>query len=785
MKNIYALLVGINDYPSPVSSLRGCLNDLKSFRDYLEANFQNDRFKLHLRTLEDEAATRANIIAGFDYFEAAEDGDTCVFFFAGHGSRFLAPEAFWQVESDRMNESLVCYDSRMEGGRELIDKELSYLIWRATKDKNIHFLAVTDCCHSGSNTRMEKEGVRVRRAGTPGAEVLLEDYLGYEDYPKTDNGALTPPRGRHVHLAACRPYQTAKEAYPNGLPRGVFTYCLVEAWAGSRNRISYAELVSRLDFRMRHLIENQSPHLDAIFTDDKQLNMLTGGPVPPHDEYLIGYDDKLGWVLDAGALHGITPSDENEKTQLQLNRDGRLVEVVEVLPNVSKVNGMDPYKKESFTAKIVSMAIPRFKVAISPDGDEEGIEALGEVFRKTKRDLYELTGEAAAARYLLHARRNSFFATRPPARRYLFTRIPGYGPESVQAMVRNLDVIAGWEQVMELKNPDTSIKDSEIKVEFFRITEPGNYKDDAQAVVLPWWEPHTLPYQYDNGAWHQPAFRLRITNTGERKLWVSLLYLDDTFGITNQLIQSEELAPGAFTWAGDGQHHTIKIRLDNGYHDLGINRATDYLKLFICTEPFQTGKFNQKSLKLGRLDGGMRGLEFRKKPDKPDWATRDIAFDIYRPFPPAPARPGAPAALFDHLTLSVPEGVATLAALNTLEMAAKNLPIPLGGELEDRRFFTPAALEPTDSYFDVCVLELFQMTGADRVGAEAPIRMRFAEGAAIEEGLQPYGYDPATGRLSLLNYRREGRDFLLLELPGETPSTLEGMGASRKVFWEV
>src|SRR5690606_19368727 len=127
---------------------------LHALKTYLEDRFGNERFQLHLRVLENEAATRAGIIAGFDHFQSAVDGDSCLFFFAGHGSWFEAPEAFWDVESDRRNETLVCYDSRLEGGRDLIDKELSYLIWRATKDKDVHFLAVTDCCHSGSNTRL-------------------------------------------------------------------------------------------------------------------------------------------------------------------------------------------------------------------------------------------------------------------------------------------------------------------------------------------------------------------------------------------------------------------------------------------------------------------------------------------------------------------------------------------------------------------------------------------------------------------------------------------------------
>ena len=37
MGTIYALLVGIDDYPAPVPKLRGCVNDIKGMREYLEA----------------------------------------------------------------------------------------------------------------------------------------------------------------------------------------------------------------------------------------------------------------------------------------------------------------------------------------------------------------------------------------------------------------------------------------------------------------------------------------------------------------------------------------------------------------------------------------------------------------------------------------------------------------------------------------------------------------------------------------------------------------------------
>ncbi len=34
-RSIYALLVGIDNYPSPIPKLRGCVNDIDAFAAYL------------------------------------------------------------------------------------------------------------------------------------------------------------------------------------------------------------------------------------------------------------------------------------------------------------------------------------------------------------------------------------------------------------------------------------------------------------------------------------------------------------------------------------------------------------------------------------------------------------------------------------------------------------------------------------------------------------------------------------------------------------------------------
>ena len=135
------------------------------------------------------APTRENIVKAFDHFKdaKAEAGDYCLFYYSGHGSFMTAPDVFADYEPSGELQTLVCLDSRQEGGRDLIDKELGYLIAKTLDGKvpedgpKVHFLSIMDCCHSGSNTRGDEPDI-VARMETKGDGLIdvntLEGFRG-------------------------------------------------------------------------------------------------------------------------------------------------------------------------------------------------------------------------------------------------------------------------------------------------------------------------------------------------------------------------------------------------------------------------------------------------------------------------------------------------------------------------------------------------------------------------------------------------------------------------------
>src|SRR4051812_13451337 len=113
-RNVFALLVGIDAYRKPVPPLNGCVNDIESIAAYLGERVDgHEGATLKLRTLTNDRATRDAVIAGFrEHLAGAKAGDVALFYYAGHGSQEPAPPEFWHLEPDKLDETLVCYDSR-------------------------------------------------------------------------------------------------------------------------------------------------------------------------------------------------------------------------------------------------------------------------------------------------------------------------------------------------------------------------------------------------------------------------------------------------------------------------------------------------------------------------------------------------------------------------------------------------------------------------------------------------------------------------------------------------
>lgn len=464
-KNIYALLIGIDTYhPASVPTippLKGCINDIKAVEAYLRERTKGGDWKLIEPInvpwiVTNENATRQAIINSFEQHLCNANSDDVVFFYySGHGAQEKAIEEFWHLEPDRLNETLVCYDSRTEDNRDLADKELAYLISQVAR-KNPHVVIILDCCHSGSGTRDLSPEITVRRAPVDSRERPLSSYIFAQDKIALDElftssrnlekktTGVVLPKGRHVMLSACRDFELAKEYQgENGQQRGAFSYFLLETLQRTNGSLSYRDLARNINALVSGKVQDQSPQVEA--TDSQELNQpFLGGAITERPFYFtLAYSSKdKSWAIDGGALHGIPKSSGDillaifpvGSTSEQLRQTGEALSqarVTQVLPQRSKVEIISDSQilseNESYWAVVTSLPIEPLKVYFQ--GEQTGLELAHQALLKAganeNSSLYvRRVDTSAEADYKLLARNGQYWLTQPQDERPLVAPLP-------------------------------------------------------------------------------------------------------------------------------------------------------------------------------------------------------------------------------------------------------------------------------------------------------------------------------------------------------------------------
>nr|WP_278003525.1 caspase family protein [Nodosilinea sp. TSF1-S3] len=148
-----ALLVGVNQYAGGVTPLRGCLTDVRMQKELLVHRFGFDA--ANILTLEDQAATRQNLLDAFEshLIDQAQPGDVVVFHFSGHGSLVRDPDPIPTALAG-YNGSFLPYDARLNlTGSQVNDIMGKTLFLLMANLKTDQVTVMLDSCHSGGGTR--------------------------------------------------------------------------------------------------------------------------------------------------------------------------------------------------------------------------------------------------------------------------------------------------------------------------------------------------------------------------------------------------------------------------------------------------------------------------------------------------------------------------------------------------------------------------------------------------------------------------------------------------------
>lgn len=798
MPSLYALITAVGDYPVAGHKLRGCAADFLTINDLLERQARLHGLDYHPLTLQDAEATRAAIIDGFDHFSRAGADDFCVFYFSGHGSFAPVGDAFHNNASGR-NESLVCYDSRQPGGRDLMDKELAYLAHRSMQAGQPTFVSILDCCHSGSAFRSAAGATDAyaKDRQTPAAgRVPVEEYLGYADYHEI-NGKKQPPLYPAIHLAACRPHQLAQERTINRTPQGVFTYCLNRELTLADPLLSAEELMRRINGRVTVINPKQSPYLEDRDPQRRQRPLFApaSGAAARSTNFFshrFQIDYRGGhWSLNAGAQQGIQLGTDEYPTRL-VEKDGSVWRVTSVEPMRSRVSpeaarAVD--KNKMYTVSLRENGREPLSVGLHPDLPTEWVEAFRALADQYPALDLDFTGKEATG-YRIDELVGSAILVRPGHNYPLFERVEILGGgsllESVATFLNELNSVAAWEAVRAIANPNTHIPDTDLSIEI--TVRDGNPID--QVITDPV-EPVLLRYHRRDETDFAPVYFIKITNNVQRPYWVSGVLASSDFGITNEFLPDYEIAPGqSYTLAADTG---IEGYLHDDYQSWGVTEIQDYFQFFISTHhDLETSVFNQDALDLDVAGPDVNRSEVTNKggrrPATPrqnarDWTVKSLPLRIVRPLE-AVAINGDVVASLDKIRIEAPAGFSARAKLSTLSAGDRSLVQPLPPTLAAGGLLALNSLSSNRELSDdLNVFELTHIENREAVSAAEPLKLRLPQTFAENESVIPFALDPESGFYYPLGYLDEYGEVLIQDLPAEVAEDRSLLG-SLKIFFQ-
>jgi hypothetical protein len=822
--------VGIDAYEPPVPPLRGCVNDIRRVESLLATRARTCGDRFHSRVLTDAEATRPAIIEGFrEHLRKAMAQDVALFYYSGHGSQAPSPPEFWHLEPDRLDETLVCHDSRKPGAWDLADKELAHLIAEVAAN-HAHVVVILDSCHSGSGTR-NADITGVRRVPTDQRQRPLSEFLSGLEVPASraaeagqESGWVHLPQGRHILLAACRSDEEAKEYSLGGKPHGVFSHFLGETLEQAR-AVTYRELFKRVNALVRSHAALQSPQIEATDHAILDENFLGGATSPTGQHFTLSHDAVAGWVTDAGAVHGIPQPSGGESAVFaifpQSSDPARWRDMKNALgtARVRRVEAPRSAVEVKFTQgepgrdrvyKAVLVTLPLAPLAVAMEGDAAGLKWIRAAFSRAGAtggpSLLVRESEGAAELRVVALEGGGYRILRPADGRRLVGDSEGFTEESAAKTVARLEHIARWMRITELRNPAGTLG-GRIVLEVYTVS--GDAAQDARPV-----EGTSLRLAYtrdETGKWRRPKIKVRLINRSDAALHCALVGLTETFAVQTQLLPggSVRLDPGQEAWANAGK--PISTEVSDALWKAGLIEVRDVLKLIASTAEFDATLLEQGELDhplleraaetrgigvsstLGRVMKRVQTRGFSTDPEEDevisDWTTQEFTFTTVRPLESVEVSRAEAAEIYPGVRLLSHPALRANARLTAVPVASRDV---AGGFVlpfllrDDPSVSQPFLLSTSRGGAPgLSVLELFNVEKHETVTPHQPLRLQIAQALAPGEHLLPFTHDGEFYLPIGRGMARDGHVDVVLNAIPAPQNTRSLFGAVRIFFQKV
>lgn len=277
--NKKALFIGIN-YFGTANELKGCINDVRNIRQFVQTKFgfQDDKIRQLTDDLEPaQHPTKANILDSLRWLvEGAQPGDSLFLHYSGHGGTKKDEDG---DEADGQDETICPVDVATAG--QIIDDEL-HAILVLSLPKGVRLTAIFDSCHSGSvmdlpfsytidgNFQVTEIDNRVKaiRHGVRGVRALLaKDLRGIREegvglvktlMSKDTSNKEAEEKARKekrtdadvIQLSGCRDDQTSADANIKGAATGAMSYAFIQVMGkrleAAAAPLTYTQLLGEL-----------------------------------------------------------------------------------------------------------------------------------------------------------------------------------------------------------------------------------------------------------------------------------------------------------------------------------------------------------------------------------------------------------------------------------------------------------------------------------------------------------------------------------------------------------
>ncbi len=866
LKSLYATIIGIDAYPQ--NPLYGCTKDALDIDLFLRQWCDQQQDKLQYKpayflspgkvgkqrldkytndrkiTIDYKDADFANISSeAFQHLKSANDGDYCFFYYSGHGSQTEAPEEFQYLKSDRMNETMVCVDSRDPAkpeARDLIDKEIAYLLWDALKGKKLHCLIVMDSCHSGNNTRSFTDGIQYRFIGSARNKIPLDKYIGYDkdnSFYTRQGGNMSFPIADYVHLAAALDFEKAQESAEGGL----FTSKLVEVLRSGATAKSYRDLMQQVVVAVHNRNSAQTPV--AFSADDRNLDngFLQQERLAFKPIYEVRFDiNDAVWKLHAGAMDGLPSSDSGGVSTIKITGEAKEVKIEKVYADFSILDESDMKSfdktREDYQALISAQAGKKITIGLSKGllADQPKLQLLKNAYEKIKPLYFEIIFEQKelAPSYLVQlTEENNFVLTGADNDVPLFRR-----ENDAESFLNNTESVGKWISTSEVFSENSDFRKEDFVITVEKIEGQAlklQNIDLVKGVISEIKAEEELVLSYRDNK--QPAFRLNISIAPGSNIdtcFVAALYLDSKYGIEHNLIPARTSlkksgSPVYFrTIIQNHETKTLPVYIDDKYKLYNINEISAFIKIFASDQPMNLERFRQESLELDDKVPKLRG-DFRLDPED-DNIVKEASWNVFthkvRIIGPAKERElqAGTVAEFSAFSVTVPEGIRAKAVAITgddLQQKLRSTSMrSADGEADElkHRVFPPDDLFG-DALVDdnpfakglnssanngIVMLEIFPSDGKNLVLADGEtieiainkpkVQTRSAEDQDFEETVIPYGFDENSGLWYPLGYCDEDGVIHIQQIPEPGPGIISqttvpltrSLGGSVKMFFK-